>query len=192
MTSPEVRSSLLMSSNLNPENPTVVSSTVQYVVTMLSPVYIDTSKDCLYADAKDSPERRAMIAVMAQVLDTMTSIVAPILPYFAEEIHETLHQGDCPSVFLKKWAPLVRAQVLERSMARNRLPFGRVSNGWIQRRSGRWDTSCASARKYCLLSKMHARTSMALHTTIFRFELMRSIQASTAVTRSGRLHFAPK
>ena len=86
----------------------VVSSTVQYVVSMLSPVYIDTSKDCLYADAKDSPERRAMVAVMAQVLDTMTSIVAPILPYLAEEIHETLHDGECSSVFLKRWSPLVR------------------------------------------------------------------------------------
>ncbi|KAH9926739.1 isoleucyl-tRNA synthetase [Fomitopsis serialis] len=83
----------------------VVSSISQFVITMFSPVYVDTSKDCLYAAAKDSPERRAMLAVLAQVLDTMTTVVSPILPYLAEEIHETLHGGSS-SVFSKKWTPL--------------------------------------------------------------------------------------
>ncbi|KZT70474.1 isoleucyl-tRNA synthetase [Daedalea quercina L-15889] len=84
----------------------VVASVWQFVNGMLSPVYVDTGKDCLYADAKESSERRAMVAVLAQVLDTMTSIVAPILPYLAEEIYETLHNGNGSSVFMKKWSPL--------------------------------------------------------------------------------------
>ena len=84
----------------------VVASVWQFINGMLSPVYVDAGKDCLYADAKESPERRAMVAVLAQVLDTMTSVVAPILPYLAEEIHEVLNDGS--SVFMQRWTPLVR------------------------------------------------------------------------------------
>ena len=29
-----------------------------------------------------------------QVLDSMTAVAAPVLPYLAEEIHSTLHEGD--------------------------------------------------------------------------------------------------
>lgn len=148
----------------------MVSSTVQYVVTMLSPVYIDTSKDCLYANAKDSPERRAMVAVMAHVLDTMTSIVAPILPYLAEEIHETLHEDDCSSVFLKKWTPLVRA--LASDNRTQLMIFGRASNGWTPRRNGRWATSCASVHKCWLLSKKPDRTSTSAQIVLTYTQLM--------------------
>jgi isoleucyl-tRNA synthetase len=38
--------------------------------------------------------------------------MAPVLPYLAEEIHSTLHEGDEAvsqlSVFAKKWTPVVR------------------------------------------------------------------------------------
>jgi len=38
-----------------------------------------------------------------QVLDAMTSVMAPALPYLAEGIHSTLREGDAPlSVFAKK------------------------------------------------------------------------------------------
>lgn len=42
----------------------------------------------------------------------MTSVMAPVLPYLAEEIHHTLHEGDAQlSVFAKKWAPVVSVDV---------------------------------------------------------------------------------
>jgi hypothetical protein len=45
----------------------------------------------------------------------MTAVVAPVLPYLAEEIHSTLHEGDEGmshlSVFAKKWAPVVSVNV---------------------------------------------------------------------------------
>jgi len=45
----------------------------------------------------------------------MTSVMAPVLPYLAEEIYSTLHEGDEPalqlSVFAKKWAPVVSVNV---------------------------------------------------------------------------------
>lgn len=37
----------------------------------------------------------------------MTSIVAPVLPHLAEEIHQSLHGLDT-SVFRNTWTPLVR------------------------------------------------------------------------------------
>ncbi|KAJ8579922.1 hypothetical protein M405DRAFT_835238, partial [Rhizopogon salebrosus TDB-379] len=39
-------------------------------------------------------ERRAAVTALARVLDYMTAVVAPVLPYLAEEIHRTLHEGD--------------------------------------------------------------------------------------------------
>ncbi|KAJ8585265.1 hypothetical protein M405DRAFT_825397, partial [Rhizopogon salebrosus TDB-379] len=44
------------------------------------------------------------------VLDSMTAVVAPVLPYMAEDIHSTLHEGDEGvshlSVFARKWTPV--------------------------------------------------------------------------------------
>jgi hypothetical protein len=41
--------------------------------------------------------------------------MAPVLPYLAEEIHSTLHEGDEAvsqvSVFAKKWTPVVSIDV---------------------------------------------------------------------------------
>jgi hypothetical protein len=45
----------------------------------------------------------------------MTAVVAPALPYLAEEIHSTLHEGDEGvshlSVFARKWTPVVSVNV---------------------------------------------------------------------------------
>ena len=64
-------------------------------------------KDCLYADSENGIERRRVLGVLDQVLATMTRVLAPVLPHLAEEIHETLHGADAPSVFATQWAPLV-------------------------------------------------------------------------------------
>jgi isoleucyl-tRNA synthetase len=43
------------------------------------------------------------------------TVMAPVLPYLAEEIHSTLHEGDEGvsqlSVFTTKWAPVVSVNV---------------------------------------------------------------------------------
>ncbi|KAG2367252.1 hypothetical protein BDR07DRAFT_1373056 [Suillus spraguei] len=66
--------------------------------------------DCLYADDIQSVERRAVVTTLAEVLDCMTSVMVPVLPYLAEEIHSTLHEGDETvsqlSVFTQKWTPV--------------------------------------------------------------------------------------
>jgi len=58
-----------------------------------------------------------------QILDTMTHVMAPVVPHLAEEIHHSLEggQGDKSaglSVFTKAWQPLVRY-----SSSRGRLPL---------------------------------------------------------------------
>jgi len=76
----------------------------------LSALYFDITKDCLYANKADSVERRAVSTVLEQVLQTVTSIMAPITPHLAEEIY--FHdQGanpttDKPSFFCQPWRPL--------------------------------------------------------------------------------------
>jgi hypothetical protein len=45
----------------------------------------------------------------------MIAVVAPVLPYLAEEIHGTLHEGhegeSHLSVFARKWTPVVSVNV---------------------------------------------------------------------------------
>ncbi|TFK49438.1 isoleucyl-tRNA synthetase [Heliocybe sulcata] len=88
----------------------VVNVLSNFTNVTLSSLYFDITKDCLYADARDSAERRAILTVLEQVLRTMVSVMAPVVPHLAEEIHYTLSRGDDPSsgssVFTKKWEPM--------------------------------------------------------------------------------------
>ncbi|PWN48395.1 isoleucyl-tRNA synthetase [Violaceomyces palustris] len=65
----------------------VVRRLTEFTNGTLSTLYLDIAKDCLYVDAKDGERRKVMISVIDQILRTFTSILAPITPYLAEEIH---------------------------------------------------------------------------------------------------------
>ncbi|KAJ3729726.1 isoleucyl-tRNA synthetase [Lentinula raphanica] len=71
----------------------VTSALVNFANITLSSLYFDITKDCLYANSLQSFERRAVVTVLEKILNTMTSILAPILPHLAEEIHEHLRRG---------------------------------------------------------------------------------------------------
>ncbi|KAI0938609.1 hypothetical protein AcW1_001709 [Taiwanofungus camphoratus] len=86
--------------------PRVINALSNFANITLSSLYLDITKDCLYANAKSSLERRVIVAVLNQVLTTMTSVLAPVLPHLAEEIHATLPDAGETSVFTKKWIPL--------------------------------------------------------------------------------------
>ncbi|KAG2127891.1 uncharacterized protein EDB93DRAFT_1256854 [Suillus bovinus] len=90
--------------------PKVMTSLTNFANLTLSSLYFDITKDCLYANDIQSVERRAVVTILAKVLDSMTSAMAPVLPYLAEEIHTALHEGDEAvsqlSVFAKKWTPV--------------------------------------------------------------------------------------
>ncbi|KAF7349261.1 hypothetical protein MSAN_01715600 [Mycena sanguinolenta] len=83
----------------------VTAALSNFVNITLSSFYFDISKDGLYANALDSFERRATVTVLEQVLTTMNSIMAPLVPHLAEEIHEAFNETES-SIFMSRWEPL--------------------------------------------------------------------------------------
>ncbi|GAA5908415.1 hypothetical protein JCM6882_007930 [Rhodosporidiobolus microsporus] len=100
--------------------------------TTLSSFYFDVTKDSLYADSKSSIQRRHIVYVLQKVFDTYLSVLAPLAPLLAEEIHHfasgaTADPGtaemeeEALSVFGKVWpkadpawdAPQVKADMVE-------------------------------------------------------------------------------
>ncbi|KAF9787854.1 tRNA synthetases class I-domain-containing protein [Thelephora terrestris] len=92
----------------------VVTALSNFASTTLSSLYFDITKDTLYADTPGSIQRRSVVTVLEKILDSLTSLIAPIAPHLAEEIHHHAHGGGedaapCGSVFTKKWQPLGRS-----------------------------------------------------------------------------------
>ncbi|KAF9459744.1 tRNA synthetases class I-domain-containing protein [Collybia nuda] len=85
--------------------PKVINALTNFANITLSSLYFDITKDCLYANGITSHERRAVVTVLEQVLRTMTSVLAPVLPHLAEEIHDA-YKSDGLSVFMTPWTPL--------------------------------------------------------------------------------------
>ncbi len=72
----------------------------------LSSIYLDASKDTMYCEAPASPERRSGQTAMYEVLRGMTTAIAPILTFTADEIYEAMpgekeasvHLADIPKL----------------------------------------------------------------------------------------------
>lgn len=118
----------------------------------LSTLYLDVTKDSLYADAASNPCRNAIVAVLDQVLGVYTTILAPITPHLAEEIFhyrkgatEDPKSVDepAPSVFQQGWQAAVSD--LERSTSLSRISadaVATVAGRDVERRNhGQRDTS---------------------------------------------------
>ena len=89
---------------------TVARKLVEFASGPLSTFYLDVTKDTLYSDLKDSAKRVAALSTMSQILRTTTSILAPIAPHLAEEIHHFRQLDSDPevgdqhtSVFAEGW-----------------------------------------------------------------------------------------
>ncbi len=61
----------------------------------LSSVYMDVAKDRLYSEAPASPRRRAVQSVLANVLDVLVRVLAPVLSFTTDEVWECYPQGLC-------------------------------------------------------------------------------------------------
>jgi isoleucyl-tRNA synthetase len=59
---------------------------VQYCAADLSAFYLDVLKDRLYCDAKDAPRRRSAQTAMARIARDLTLLMAPVLPFTADEV----------------------------------------------------------------------------------------------------------
>ncbi|EGN92511.1 hypothetical protein SERLA73DRAFT_172840 [Serpula lacrymans var. lacrymans S7.3] len=91
--------------------PKVINSLTNFANLTLSSLYFDITKDCLYADSVHSMKRRAVVTVLENILNSIISVMAPVLPHLAEEIHfhasHTVHGADpARSIFTKKWTSL--------------------------------------------------------------------------------------
>ncbi|KAI6045227.1 tRNA synthetases class I-domain-containing protein [Pisolithus marmoratus] len=86
--------------------PRVMTALVNFVNITLSSLYFDITKDVLYANDVCSIERRAVVDTLQRILRTMTSVLAPVLPHLAEEIHDQYAQDAQLSFFTQKWTPL--------------------------------------------------------------------------------------
>jgi isoleucyl-tRNA synthetase len=60
----------------------------QFCSVELSSFYLDVLKDRLYAESRTGPERRAAQFVLAALHDTLTRLLAPIIPHTTDELWE--------------------------------------------------------------------------------------------------------
>jgi isoleucyl-tRNA synthetase len=68
----------------------------------LSSFYVDVLKDRMYCDGAAWPARRSSQTAMRRVLETVVKLLAPLIPFTAEEAWASLHApGACASVHLE-------------------------------------------------------------------------------------------
>jgi isoleucyl-tRNA synthetase len=99
----------------------VVSALAQFMNTELSAFYFDVRKDALYCDAPSSVRRRAALTCVEQIFQCVTTWIAPILVFTAEEAWLTRYPSDDASVHVElfksapaEWRNDVLAQKWER------------------------------------------------------------------------------
>lgn len=84
----------------------VFHSIHNFAVVDMSNVYLDIIKDRLYVLEKNSASRRAAQTVLAEVLQTIALLIAPILSFTAEEIWSNLPFRNKESIQLAYWPEL--------------------------------------------------------------------------------------
>ena len=66
----------------------VVSEVNHHMNVILSSLYFDISKDCLYTDSKNSVRRRSIQTVLKEILRVYIGLLAPIQPILTQEVWE--------------------------------------------------------------------------------------------------------
>ncbi len=70
----------------------------------LSSLYLDVNKDRLYCDHPDDPARRATQTVIFRIAETLSTLLAPILSFTAEEVWQHLPGDRMESIHLAPFA----------------------------------------------------------------------------------------
>ncbi len=71
----------------------VYRTVYDFIVNDLSAIYMEATKDRLYSEAADSPRRRAVQTVLADVLEVLVRVLAPVLPFTTDEVWEHYPEG---------------------------------------------------------------------------------------------------
>ena len=77
----------------------------QFAAVELSAIYHDVIKDRLYTDAKDSLRRRSSQTALYIMICDLCKMLAPIIPFTADEAWEFIPHKPGESVFLTDWEP---------------------------------------------------------------------------------------
>ncbi|TCK05255.1 isoleucine--tRNA ligase [Phorcysia thermohydrogeniphila] len=81
----------------------------EYCANELSAIYLDISKDTLYCELPDSKKRRSAQTAIYRILYGLTTLVAPILSFTAEEVYSHIPGKEEESVFLEEFPPACEA-----------------------------------------------------------------------------------
>ncbi|RPJ55902.1 MAG: isoleucine--tRNA ligase [Acidobacteria bacterium] len=76
---------------------TVYHTLYNFFVVDMSSFYLDILKDRLYTAAAQSASRRAAQTALFRIADTMVRLLAPVLPFTAEEIWMNLYKDGAPA-----------------------------------------------------------------------------------------------
>ena len=78
---------------------------LNFIVVDLSSLYIDVARDRLYCSAHASRERRSAQTALFHLLDALVRMLAPLIPYTAEEVYEYCPARERESVHLLELQP---------------------------------------------------------------------------------------
>ncbi len=95
----------------------VYHSVQNFCAVEMSALYFDILKDRLYTFASDSPGRKSAQTALYEILKALTGLMAPILPFTAEEVWKYLPQepGKAESVHMTSF-PEVKNEYLDESL----------------------------------------------------------------------------
>jgi isoleucyl-tRNA synthetase len=86
---------------------TAFHAMLNFVVVDLSSLYIDVARDRLYCDGARSRERRSAQTALFQILDALIRMLAPLMPFTADEIYSYIPGRTATSVHLLTLADAV-------------------------------------------------------------------------------------
>jgi isoleucyl-tRNA synthetase len=73
---------------------------INFVVVDLSSLYIDVARDRLYCASAASPERRSVQTALFHVIDALVRMLAPLIPFTADEVYSHMPGKSAASVHL--------------------------------------------------------------------------------------------
>ncbi|MCG2712213.1 MAG: isoleucine--tRNA ligase [Candidatus Omnitrophica bacterium] len=74
-----------------------------FCIVQMSSFYLDVLKDRLYTCAQKSQARRSAQTVLYEILKVITALIAPVLPFTAEEVNSFSPGYRKESIFLSSW-----------------------------------------------------------------------------------------
>jgi len=101
--------------------PAVYHALNRFCSVELSAFYVDACKDRIYCDGENDRKRRSAQTTMAEVLETLVKLVAPVLVFTAEEAWQSRPGSSGSSVHLEKFPEVIWPP------------------NWTQEEEGRWE-----------------------------------------------------